>query len=60
MSLSRNIDCFCVTETWLTDKASLGLRDYTIFRLHRQGKGGGVLIAVSKVSPGLPYRYWWN
>jgi len=40
-----------VTETWLlesTQDAILALQDYTLFRHDRKGKGGGVLIAVSR------------
>ena len=44
-----SVDCFCVTETWLSANILDGEilpNQYVIYRQDRASKGGGVMIAV--------------
>ncbi len=47
---SRSIDCFLITESWLSINVGDGEilpSNYKLYRYDRESRGGGVLIAVS-------------
>ena len=51
---SKSVDCFFITESWLTDSicdAEILPTGYHIYRCDRGGRGGGVLAAVSHDIP---------
>ena len=50
---SADTDCFCFTETWLTESVADGMLDpesmFTVFRSDRQrARGGGVCLLINK------------
>ena len=50
--LSKSVRCFCVTEIWLSSSicdAEIITNNYHIYWCNRASKGGGVLIAVTKL-----------
>ena len=51
---STSVDCFCVTESWLSANINSGEvlpSNYAIYRHDRGARGGGVLLAVSNTIP---------
>ncbi len=51
---SKSVDCFCVTESWLSSNigdSEILPSNYKLYRCDREERGGGVLIAVSDQIP---------
>ena len=54
LSIAKDIDVFCITETWLTDliyDQEILPSNFTIYKQNRASRGGGVLIGVSNLIP---------
>ena len=51
---SRDFDICCVTETWLNDSVTnneIIPSNYQVYRMDRDSRGGGVMIAVKSSIP---------